>query len=109
MSQHRDGFDEFRLFPSAAETDPRIGPAAESVGNQRDGVHPVDLQTIEYRDGRLWRISHWTLGGEIDSLLEKDLSGEQIGERDTAQQGKGGMHHTGHATTDNRAGRGGRE
>src|SRR5260221_7180274 len=84
MGQHGDGLDELRLLPPAAETDRRIRPAAESVGYQRDSVHTVALQAIEYRNRHLRRVSYRTLGGEVDSLLEEYLGFEEVGKQDAA-------------------------
>src|SRR6266705_4157149 len=93
VRQADDRFDGFRALPSAAETDDRFGPAAESVGNQGDRVHASVMEAIEHLDRCIRPVPSRTLGCEIDSLLEKyfrmRLARERAGERDTAERDRG--------------------
>src|SRR6266481_3245698 len=101
VRQRRDCLDRFGSLPSPAETDHRLSLAAESIWHQSYGVHAMIAQLVEHANGSSRIVAYRTFGREIDSLLEKRLSGIQRGcERGATRQNRESLHSTGLSETE---------
>src|SRR5260370_42501209 len=101
MRQFRHCSDRFAPLPPAAETDHRLSLAAESICHQSYGVHAMITQLVEHANGGLRAVAYRTFRREIDSLLEKRLSGIQRGcERGATRQNRNSLHITGLSETE---------